>query len=102
MEAQQETMTRRQPWIRGVLSGATVGFVVASVMSYLDWRLNPSGIFHGEGGTSWGVVWETWVSWFVTVEMVGASLIGLTVSTKFVSVLSCPSLTVSVIIAVPL
>ena len=62
-------MTKSHPWISGILSSALVGVLVASVMSFLDWRLNPSGIFHGDHGTSWGVVWETWVSWFIPVAV---------------------------------
>lgn len=52
--------------------GATVGLVTAPVMSFLDWRLNPSGIFHSELGTNWPFVWDTWLSWFVPMFAVGS------------------------------
>jgi len=52
--------------------GTAVGFVTASVMSFLDWRLNPSGIFHSELGTNWRFVWDTWLSWFVPMFVVGS------------------------------
>jgi hypothetical protein len=42
-----------------------VALLAASTMSFLDWRLNPGGIFRGGDGTIWPVVWETWISWFV-------------------------------------
>ena len=44
--------------------GAAVGLVVSVVMTFLDWRLNPGGIFHGAEGTDWMIVWETAFSWF--------------------------------------
>jgi hypothetical protein len=64
--------------MRALLLCFAVAALVASTMSFLDWRLNPGGIFHGERGTSWPVVWETWVSWFVPVFLLaGASAIPL-------------------------
>jgi len=53
---------------------AAVALLAASTMSYLDWRLNPGGIFRCEDGTSWTVVWETWVSWFVPVLLLAAAV----------------------------
>ena len=50
--------------------GALVGVVVAAVMTFLDWRLNPGGIFHDTQGTDWGIVLETAVSWFGPVFVV--------------------------------
>ncbi|MEM1205608.1 MAG: hypothetical protein AAGN66_20425 [Acidobacteriota bacterium] len=41
-----------------------IATALASVMTFLDWRKNPSGLFQGDGGTHWGVVAETWWSWF--------------------------------------
>ena len=61
-------------WTRAVLGALVVGLVVASTTSFLDWRLNPGGLFHGPTGTSWGVVWETWVSWFAPVFLLVAAV----------------------------
>ena len=47
--------------------GVVFGLIVASVMTFLDWRLNPGGIFHDAQGTDWSVVWETAVSWFTPI-----------------------------------
>ena len=39
--------------------------LLASLMSFLDWRANPAGLFHGEQGTNWSVVGETaWTWWW--------------------------------------
>ena len=64
----------RKYWILGVSIGAVVSVVVALIMTFLDWRLNPDGIFHNEHGTDWMVVAETAASWFVPMALVvGAS-----------------------------
>ena len=57
--------------------GAAVG-VLASLMSFLDWQKNPSGIFHNELGTNWRFVFETAISWFVPVAIL-ASIISVAV-----------------------
>ncbi len=57
-----------------MLLGVTVGFVVASVMSFLDWRLNPNGIFHSGLGTNWRFVLDTWISWFIPVCVLGSAV----------------------------
>ena len=62
-------------WITGLLGGLALGLVVASIMTWLDWRLNPGGIFFSrEQGTHWPVVWETWSSWFWPVAWLGLAL----------------------------
>ncbi len=61
-------------WVYAVLLGATVGFIVASVISFLDWQLNPGGIFHSDLGTNWRFVWDTWISWFIPVFLVGSAV----------------------------
>lgn len=50
--------------ISGLLVGAVVATLVAGAITGLDWRFNPGGIFHGEGGTDWQVVAATFSSWF--------------------------------------
>jgi len=54
-------------WAIGGGTGIAVGFVVALTMTFADWRVNPSGIFHGDSGTNWGVTMETALSWFLPV-----------------------------------
>lgn len=54
--------------------GLALGFAVAFVMTFLDWRLNPSGIFHNAEGTNWGFVADTAVSWFVPVAMASSGV----------------------------
>jgi hypothetical protein len=50
-----------------VAVGVAFGLIVASVMTFLDWRLNPGGIFHDAQGTDWGIVSETAVRWFTPI-----------------------------------
>ena len=64
----------RNRWIYAVLIGASAGLFVASIISFLDWRLNPSGIFHSDLGTNWRFVWETWISWFIPVFVIGSAV----------------------------
>ena len=61
-------------WVYAILLGATVGLLVASVMSFLDWRLNPNGIFHSDLGTNWQFVRETWISWFIPLFLAGGAV----------------------------
>ena len=56
-------------WILGLVVGAVVGLLVASAITFLDWRLNPGGIFHNAQGTDWAVVTETAISWFAPVSV---------------------------------
>ena len=56
---------RSRIWLSGAALGVVASLVLALVMTYADWRLNPGGLFHGDSGTDWQVVWDTAVSWFV-------------------------------------
>ena len=49
---------------RGLLIGAAAGIVLAAGFTFADWLSNPGGIFRGDNGTRWGIVWETFLSWF--------------------------------------
>lgn len=60
-------------WIVGLLFGAALGLAVAAVMAYLDWRLNPSGIYRDETGTHWDFVFETAWSWFLPVALIASA-----------------------------
>ncbi len=75
-EANRAAMaSRRNPWLLGVLSGLVTGLAVAVSMSFLDWRLNPAGLFHSENGTNWGAVIETAISWFVPVALLASAIV---------------------------
>ena len=50
--------------VRGVLIGVVIAGLVSAIATALDWHANPAGIFHGGAGTNWGVVLETFLSWF--------------------------------------
>ena len=53
----------------GVIVGFISGAVVSIPITFVDWRLNPSGLFHDEHGTNWAVVAETFWSWFWPVAL---------------------------------
>lgn len=38
---------------------------VSLCATWMDYRVNPSEIFHKNGDTQWTVVFETFASWFV-------------------------------------
>lgn len=56
-----------------------VGLVVAAVMTFLDWRVNPGGLFQSERGTDWTIVRDTAWSWFAPTALL-ASLVALSVA----------------------
>lgn len=58
---------KRTDWLAGIAAGLVTGVVVASIATFLDWRVNPSGLYHGVDGTHWGIVWDTARSWLVPV-----------------------------------
>jgi hypothetical protein len=55
-------------------TGILAGLLVSAVMTFLDWRLNPGGVFHGAAGTDWLIVRDTAWSWFWPVALAGAAL----------------------------
>ena len=59
----------------GASVGTAIGFVTASMVSFLDWRHNPGRIFHSDGQTHWKVVWDTWLSWFIPVSILACSVV---------------------------
>lgn len=64
----------RRAWLAGAALGGLAGLVTASVMTLLDWRLNPGGVFRGPEGTDWSVVVETAVSWLWPVALLVAAV----------------------------
>ena len=61
--------THARVWLRSTAAAIAAGVLVASVMSYRDWRLNPGDVFRGPDGTDWGVVWDTFASWMWPVAL---------------------------------
>ena len=52
-------------WLQAILWGILFSVIITSIITYQDWRLNPSGIFYNEAtGTNWAFVWDTFFSWF--------------------------------------
>lgn len=54
----------------GSLIGLILAVLVAAIPTFLDWNQNPAGIFQGPAGTDWGIVFETFISWFWPVALV--------------------------------
>ena len=52
-------------WLFGLKAGTVAALLLSLVMTAWDWLENPGGIFHGPGGTQWGFVAETAISWLV-------------------------------------
>lgn len=63
---------RKKQAIVAVTAGVILGLLVAAIMTALDWRFNPGGIFHDINGTDWEIVRETAFSWFLPVALVGS------------------------------
>jgi len=58
--------------------GSVVGTLIAALFALWDWIENPGGIFSGPDGTSWSVVFETGLSWFVpTFLIVGGGVLAI-------------------------
>ncbi|MGB5353484.1 MAG: hypothetical protein WBN32_07745 [Woeseia sp.] len=57
-----------------VCSGLLAGLLVSVVMTFLDWRLNPGGIFHSTTGTDWAIVRATAWTWFWPVALLVAAI----------------------------
>ena len=72
-------------WVSALAVSVAAGTLVAVVMTFLDWQLNPGGIFHDELGTRWTVVAETAASWFFPVASAAAvlSAAGFIVAARF-------------------
>lgn len=50
-------------------SGFLAGAIVATIATFLDWRLNAGGIFRSAGGSNWRVIAETAFSWWWPVAI---------------------------------
>lgn len=61
------------------LAGLCSGAVVAGIATFLDWWLNPAGLFHGPGGNNWRIIGETAFSWWWPVAL-AVTLLSLTIA----------------------
>jgi hypothetical protein len=63
---------QRQPiWPKAALHGALLATAVAAAVTFYDWWLNPSGVFHDAAGTNWPAVGETFFSWWLPLLPAG-------------------------------
>ena len=57
----------RTRWLPSLKWGAVLGVVMAILVAapptWLDWRLNPGGLFHDDSGVHWSVLLDTFFSW---------------------------------------
>jgi hypothetical protein len=61
---------KKEYWLYSVAVGSIAALIVAGTMTFVDWRLNPGGLFRDERGTNWQVTAETAASWFFPVAAV--------------------------------
>jgi hypothetical protein len=54
-----------RPWWLGLAVGVAISSTVTVIIVIWEWLENPGGIFRGDGGTNWGFVFDTAISWFV-------------------------------------
>lgn len=71
------TLRKHRLWIGAISAALLVSATVAGIATYLDWRLNPDGIFQGADGTDWAIVWDTWISWCAPVLLLAAIVLAL-------------------------
>ncbi len=65
---------RTNPWVSALGTAAILAGLVALFVTLVEWVLNPHDLFHGDPGTDWGVVWETWTSWFLPTLLILAPI----------------------------
>ena len=64
-------------WLLGATFGALVALSVAVPPTFLDWSLNPGGLFRSDSGTNWDAVFETLLSWFWPIFIVATTILTL-------------------------
>lgn len=62
-------MKLKKTLLKGLAIGFITSLLVSSIMTFVDWQKNPSGIFHSSRGTDWGIVWDTFTSWFLPLTV---------------------------------
>ena len=63
--------------------GLPAGFLVGCVLTLMEWRQNPGGIYQTQAGTEWDIVWQTWSSWFFPVALTVLILVWVTAVSVF-------------------
>jgi hypothetical protein len=54
-------------WGIGAGIGIGTGLLISSVMTFIDWYINPGELFHKAGAANWAIILETASSWFFPV-----------------------------------
>lgn len=60
-------MSNRNTWLYSGSIAILSAALIAGIATFIDWRINPSGLFHDASGTHWGIVLETFASWFLPI-----------------------------------
>ena len=55
----------RKPYINIAFVSFIFSLVVSVTMTALDWSINPSNLFYSQEATNWGVLFQTFGSWFL-------------------------------------
>ena len=65
--------------------GSVVGTLTAALFALRDWIENPEGLFRVKDGTSWSIVLETGLSWFIpTFLIVGGGTLAIRIVWLFI------------------
>ncbi len=61
----------------GLIVGTLLALSITIGFTTWDWIENPGGIFRGDQGTNWKIVFETALSWFLPCVLLLVPIIGL-------------------------
>lgn len=64
----------RRPALLITAIPTALALVLSGVMTRRDWQLNPGGVFRSGQGTHWGIVVETFSSWFLPTGLLFVAL----------------------------
>ena len=53
-----------------LLISLIIALIISVFATWLDWRVNPSGLFYSDSDIHWAVVWETLSSWLWALWLV--------------------------------
>ncbi len=60
--------------IKLLLVTLVIALLLSMLATWMDWRVNPSGIFYSESVIHWLVVWQTLSSWLWPLWVMLAAL----------------------------